>query len=127
MVRAAWLDGQVGRGSRGVLGRAPIAIETDQAINFLAVLGPGDPRAQPRDDPGDLVARNCRPALRPRQFPGREPDGMHLDKHLARSWIRDRDLLVHDRAGRPKRTHRMHADYFPHSRASRLSLASRSG
>src|SRR6266516_8167644 len=91
MVRAAWLDGQVGRGGGDVLGCAAIAIEPDEAVDLLAVLGPGDPRAQPGDDSRDLVARYCGPAFRPRQLPGREPDGMHLDKHLARSWIRGRD------------------------------------
>src|SRR6478609_10724512 len=99
MIDRGGLAGQVGGGGGDVLGGRAGPVETDQAVDLVAGSPAVDPRARGRHHPGQVMAGDGGPALRPGQLVGRDRGGAHLHEQFSRPRIGDGDRLA-GQAGR---------------------------
>src|SRR5215510_8391549 len=81
------LHGRADGRSGDVLGGGTRAVETDQAVDIVAGPPAGDPATRRTHRPGQVVARDGRPALRPGELAGRDGGGADLNQQLARPWL----------------------------------------
>src|SRR5262249_46556197 len=89
------LGGEVGGGggSGDVLGGGTGAVETNQAIDVVAGPPAGDPMTGRSHRPGQVMAGDGRPALRPGELAGRDGGGADLDQQFARPCLGDGNIL----------------------------------